>query len=294
MKNSTIVVGLTLVWSSVASAGYLMVDNKPVQVPFHVVHTYFDFDELVREAAEDAKALGESSDDDDEIETSPEEERVHCGLAAKIPKHTKRYVRPRKNGPINSVDLIVLHSTMTYKAQTTINALVARGLSTHLIVDWDGTVYQLADLGMAAFHAGIVNKRSIGIDLVNPSVNEAQKDAKRTYDPKRESRLVAEGHKRSTVTGKIQGRDIRTTGYTKAQVNSTYALVAALVRIFPNVPPSVPRGPDKKVLTVAVKDPAKVKGVVAHWHTSERRWDPGPGLDFDALEKAIKKAASAR
>jgi hypothetical protein len=288
MKRSILFVGLTMLWTSTASAGYLLVDKKQVEVPFHVVHGFFDFEELHRQAADEASATGKTPDDEDEDEDEQKDDRTADRLIDLSRAHGRPYVVPREGGAIQSVDLLVLHTTLTYDARTVVPVLMARGLSTHLLVDWDGTIYQLADVGLMALHAGEVNQRSVGIDLINPMVNEKRKGSNRTYDPKRERQLTREGHKRPVVTGTIHGQTVRTTGYTKAQLRSTYALARALVAIFPNLPATVPRGPDKKVLWTTAKDVSKLKGVVAHWHTSENRWDPGPGIDWDALEKGLK------
>ena len=53
------------------------------------------------------------------------------------------------------------------------DVLVERGLSAHLMIDRDGTIYQALDLQTAcAFHAGQANAHSIGVEMCNPELPE--------------------------------------------------------------------------------------------------------------------------
>jgi len=76
------------------------------------------------------------------------------------------------------IDTLVLHYTGMQSAATAIERLrdpVAH-VSSHYVIDEDGTVWQLVDEAHRAFHAGIsfwrghqtLNGRSIGIEIVNP------------------------------------------------------------------------------------------------------------------------------
>ncbi len=277
-----LVAALVGFWATPATAGYLMIDGKRVSVPFHVVHSFFDFGDAQERALAEAKKVKRAKPDNSEYKHT-----FAGGIHWLGRVRTERpYVSARAGHPINSVDMVTLHSTMTYDVRAVIRALLERSLSTHLLVDWDGTIYQVADLGLRARHAGLVNDRSIRVDLINPMITRQKLKTK--YIANRE--LLLRKHKLSRPFRKatIQGRTIEAMGYTKPQLESTYALVNALVRLFPNVPARIPRGPDKKVLMGVVKDLSKLKGVVGHWHTSELRWDPGPGIDWEALEKALR------
>jgi N-acetylmuramoyl-L-alanine amidase len=77
-----------------------------------------------------------------------------------------------------AVDVLVLHYTGMQSAQAAIDRLrdpEAR-VSSHYVVDEDGTVYRLVQEHMRAWHAGIsywrgrrvLNDTSIGIEIVNP------------------------------------------------------------------------------------------------------------------------------
>jgi len=77
-----------------------------------------------------------------------------------------------------AVDTLVLHYTGMQSAEAAIARLrdPAAKVSSHYVVEEDGTVWQLVDEKMRAFHAGIshwrgheaLNGRSIGIEIVNP------------------------------------------------------------------------------------------------------------------------------
>ncbi len=74
------------------------------------------------------------------------------------------------------IDAIVLHHTAGSTASGAASALNSRGLSSHYVIDKDGTIYQMVGDEKRAYHAGAgsirgdgrdVNDRSIGIEIVN-------------------------------------------------------------------------------------------------------------------------------
>ena len=56
-----------------------------------------------------------------------------------------------------------------------------RGISVHFLIDNDGTIYQTLDLQHAAYHAGNVNRKSVGVEIAN------------AYYPKYQSTYVRKG-----------------------------------------------------------------------------------------------------
>ncbi len=83
---------------------------------------------------------------------------------------------PRPAGAV--IDHLVLHYTGMQSAKAALARLcdpVAK-VSSHYVVDEDGTVHALVDEGLRAWHAGIsfwrgvrgLNDRSVGIEIVNP------------------------------------------------------------------------------------------------------------------------------
>ena len=81
----------------------------------------------------------------------------------------------RLEGP---VDILLLHYTGMTSAAAALGRLSspAAAVSSHYVVDEDGTVYRLVEEAQRAWHAGVafwagtrdVNSRSIGIEIVNP------------------------------------------------------------------------------------------------------------------------------
>ena len=77
-----------------------------------------------------------------------------------------------------SVDTLVLHYTGMQSGKAAIARLrdLAARVSSHYVVEEDGTVWRLVDEGRKAFHAGVshwrgqtgLNDRSVGIEIVNP------------------------------------------------------------------------------------------------------------------------------
>jgi N-acetylmuramoyl-L-alanine amidase len=80
--------------------------------------------------------------------------------------------------PGTAIDMLVLHYTGMPTAAAALSRLTdaAAKVSTHYLIDEDGTVCQLVDERQRAWHAGVafwrgrtdINARSIGIELVNP------------------------------------------------------------------------------------------------------------------------------
>ena len=76
------------------------------------------------------------------------------------------------------IDILLLNYTGMQTAQAAIDRLrdPAASVSSHYVVEEDGTVWQLVEEAKRAFHAGIshwrghsaLNERSIGIEIVNP------------------------------------------------------------------------------------------------------------------------------
>lgn len=83
---------------------------------------------------------------------------------------------PRPDG--TPIDMLVIHYTGMENAEAALARLCdpAAKVSAHYVVDEDGTVFQLVDERLRAWHAGVaywrgridINARSIGVELVNP------------------------------------------------------------------------------------------------------------------------------
>lgn len=174
---------------------------------------------------------------------------------------------PERGG---QVDQIILHHDGMTTAKGCFRVLVERGLSTHLLIDHDGTVYQPLDLALVAFHAAGRNRPSIGIDLNNPIRPDRLRDAKQIED-------------RGLFRGRINGSDVSSLGYTDAQYNALIAVLRGLGRLFPALANlSAPVGDDGQVQRTVLRNPG-FKGLVGHLHVSATKWDPGPGFDWERV-----------
>lgn len=67
-----------------------------------------------------------------------------------------------------SVTQVVMHESDTDNSAETESVLDRRGLSAHYTVDKDGTVDALVPEGRVAYHAGLNNAGSVGIEVSNP------------------------------------------------------------------------------------------------------------------------------
>ena len=102
------------------------------------------------------------------------------------------------------------------------DVLVERGLSAHLMIDWDGTIYQALDLQTAcAFHAGHADARSIGVEMCNPELPERN-------DPK-DPRPVGE---LEVTTAGAAGCRRAVLGFYPRQVDAAIALARAIANLF--------------------------------------------------------------
>lgn len=77
----------------------------------------------------------------------------------------------------NTVDELVIHESVTKSVAATVTVLKRRKLGVHLIVGPDGTVTQHGDLLTKRMaHGSPHNRRSIGLEIVNPYYERYQTD----------------------------------------------------------------------------------------------------------------------
>ena len=110
-----------------------------------------------------------------------EKRATEDALAQRL-KLTKVSPRPASFGPRDAstgtlktegtegIDIVVLHDSGTQSAIERFVALTHGDTSAHFLIEWDGSVYQILDLALAAHHTGqlALDARSIAIELVNP------------------------------------------------------------------------------------------------------------------------------
>lgn len=173
------------------------------------------------------------------------------------------------------VDQAVIHLDGTRDSRGCFQVLVQRQLSTHIMIDWDGTVYQPLDLADVAWHAPPTNFNSVGIDLNNPVRPERIRD--------RPDQQAARG----LFSGRVNGGNVAGLGYTSAQYESLIAVLVGLQQIFPKIKARAPIGEDGRVLRNKLVNPS-FAGVVGHLHLSANKWDPGPGFDWERVLIGIR------
>ncbi len=172
---------------------------------------------------------------------------------------------------VDTVTKVVLHHDGSNSSRECFSTLVQRNLSTHLMIDGDGTVYQVLNLNDVAWHCADANPESIGIDLNNPiSPTKRASAGRRLY------------------SGEVNGGRVTSVGYTEAQYTSLIAVLQKIVEVFPKVRPVAPIGIDGKVLQRRLAEPSGFSGIVGHLHISATKWDPGPGFDWERVLIGIR------
>lgn len=177
---------------------------------------------------------------------------------------------PRKS----AISQVVLHLDGARNSRQCFAFLKSRGCSTHIMIDWDGTVYQPLAIKNVAWHAPAVNQISVGIDLCNPV-----KPSKVTHPGELQDRGIKQGV--------INGGRVKALGYTEAQYEALLAVLEGLFKLFPTLKRQVPVDANGRILRSKLATP-DFKGVVGHYHVQANRWDPGPGFDWERIIVGIR------
>ncbi len=212
----------------------------------------------------------------------------------------KRYLEGK---PVKSLEQlegvvtqVVLHTDLTRDSKLCFDVLVDRGLSTHFMIDWDGTVYQGLDPLYEAFHAGEANAASVGIDLNNRMRNLEREPSEPPYprEHARKGEMTQKEFKRpKSPKMVINGGSVRSYGYTDPQYTALLALLKVLVKVMPGIKPFVPLDETGEIVPNVLEDGAGFSGVLGHWHLSPSRWDPGPGLDWQRVHHGLAREHNA-
>ncbi|HET6610532.1 MAG TPA: N-acetylmuramoyl-L-alanine amidase [Kofleriaceae bacterium] len=168
----------------------------------------------------------------------------------------------------------VLHHDGCASSEMCFNVLHnERGLSCHFLLDNDGTLYQTLDLGYMAFHAAGFNAESIGVEISNRG------DAKQHPNAYRGGR--------DPITCRVQNHIYLAYRFTEPQLAALRALGRALARALPNLPIDYPQDSPGHQAWAAIDSARSYRGYLGHYHTTTRKWDPGP-LDFKAFCESIR------
>lgn len=202
------------------------------------------------------------------------------------------------------VDLFVIHYDVCGTSQQCFYILHDyRGLSVQFMLDLDGTVYQTLDLTERAWHAGTANDRSVGVEIAHWGAYSSPEKAAEWYAiddngwpyvnfPESFTRrslltpdFTARPARKQMIEGEINGSKRYQYDFTNEQYEALGKLTAALHRVLPRIELAVPCGPDGRIITEVLPDEQleDFHGLVAHWHITRQKQDPGPAFDWDRV-----------
>ena len=145
--------------------------------------------------------------------------------------------------------MIVTHWDACLSANSCRRVLEKRGISSHFVIDNDGTIVQMADCNNICWHAPPVNKISIGVDFSNAVYRKYQKWYRRK----------GFGDRPLLVDVPMHGRKLRKAflGFYPVQIQAYKALLKAL-HLHYGIPMECPLD-EEGVLVTAVHTPSKKK-----------------------------------
>lgn len=180
-----------------------------------------------------------------------------------------------------------------------------RFLSCHFMLDVDGTLYQTLDLKERAWHAGIANSNSVGIEIANIGayrVNGQNPFARYYTRDQQGTKLVlprdADLRRPGTyrpmrdqpITGTIQGTNLQQYDLTKEQYDTLTKLIAGLVKIFPEIKLDYPKRNGQLIRNkLPDEEFQKFKGVIGHFHVTTDKIDPGPAFNWELVMNRTKE-----
>jgi len=171
-------------------------------------------------------------------------------------------------------NMIVTHWDATTSAEKCKRVLQARKISTHFCIDNDGIIYQYVDTNNIAWHAGGVNKYSIGIDFSN------------AYYLKYNDYYVKKGFNKRPICKDSMVHGIKLKphlGYYPVQIEAYKELLRVLCQHY-GIPIQTPMINDQVVDAHVVKEAVKGKynGIICHYHVSRNKIDCA-GLDLKSI-----------
>ena len=191
----------------------------------------------------------------------------------------------RRERKLEELRAVVIHWDATSSAQATHRVLDGRGLSTHFVVDWDGTVYQLGDVTRTAWHAKGANRYTIGIDINTPVGRSDVEDVNRKLERLGQvARPVVDDVR---INGWYPGRFL---GAHAVQLEALAALLGALERALPELRLKAHTDNPKRVERLAKVSESKLRGVYHHAEVDfakRGKWDTA-GVDLHALVESAR------
>ena len=183
----------------------------------------------------------------------------------------------RKSRSIRKPKMIVTHWDATTSADRCRRVLQARKISSHFCIDNDGVIHQYVDTNHIAWHAGAVNKVSIGVDFSNAYYTKYNKWYQANNFGKRP--ILSDS--------RVHGRKLKPhLGYYDVQIAAYKKLLRALSEHY-DIPLQCPME-DGHLITKVHEQAAKKKyeGVVCHYHLTRNKIDCA-GLELDKIIKEM-------
>ncbi len=180
----------------------------------------------------------------------------------------------KKSKKERSPNMIVTHWDATTSAEKCKRVLQARKISTHFCIDNDGVIYQYVDTNNIAWHAGGVNKYSIGIDFSN------------AYYLKYNEYYEKKGFNKRPVCrdSRIHGVNLKPhLGYYPVQIQAYKKLVKTLCDYY-QIPMRTPMINKDTPNFGVVKEASRgdYSGIICHYHVSRNKIDCA-GLDLKSI-----------
>ena len=205
------------------------------------------------------------------------------GLKAKVGNYTDYSSKPdREPG------MFVNHWDVCLSSESCLKVLNKRGLSVHFLIDNDGTIFQTLDTQHNAWHAGNLNRHSVGVEISN------------AYYPKYQNWYIRNGFgprpisKNAACHGRILEEHL---DFYPIQIQALKALWKA-INLSINIPLQGPTAIDTnveestnfftKTLVDSSASSAKYKGFVSHYHLTPNKIDCA-GLDIVKLIWEMQK-----
>jgi N-acetylmuramoyl-L-alanine amidase len=210
----------------------------------------------------------------------------------------------------DQADLLVIHFDACGASRQCFKILHdVRGLSAHFLLDLDGTIYQTLDCKERAWHTGFVNDRSIGIEIAHIGARSDVKELDQWYAHDAEgwpysifprwmgdpsiltANFVAQPARRDIISGRIHGEKLVQYDFTDQQYESLIKLIAGIIRALPGIQLQVPCDNNGKVRTNLLmrNEIDAYSGILAHWHISRGKVDPGPAFDWDRALGSVEE-----
>jgi len=196
-----------------------------------------------------------------------------------LPANCYRSHKPKRR----KISMIVTHWDVCLSARSCQRVLKKKGISSHFVIDNNGTICQMVDPQHEAWHAGIrkVNKASIGVDFSNGYYTKYNKYYRRKGFGARPVLTEVPVH-RSVLKEFL--------GYYPVQIQAYEVLLKFLHEHY-GIPLECPLDDNNNLLNTVhpLARQGKFKGVVNHYHLTRKKIDCA-GLKMDKILQQVRES----